>query len=174
MHRLRSLAGTYNLLTRLEWGEVALHDLVAEEIGHLASGADARVMIDGPEVMLKPKAAIALGMVLHEMGANAVRHGALSTPDGRIRVSWDIEGPGTPQARLILEWRESGGPQLSDRDRVGFGRRLIEEELPIDIDAAGRIDFVDGAVSASVAVPLSTGLVSVSQPAATLTKAETT
>jgi two-component sensor histidine kinase len=110
--------------------------------------------------MLKPKAAIALGMALHEMAANAVRHGALSAPDGSIRVGWAIEQPGTPQARLVLEWRESGGPQASGQDREGFGRRLIEEELPIDLDAAGRIDFAEDGVLASVAVPLSTGLVS--------------
>jgi two-component system CheB/CheR fusion protein len=160
MNRLRNLAGTYNLLTRVEWAEISMRDLVGEEIGHLASGTGSRVAIDGPEVMLKPKAAIALGMALHEMAANAVRHGALSAPDGSIRVGWAIEQPGTPQARLVLEWRESGGPQASGQDREGFGRRLIEEELPIDLDAAGRIDFAEDGVLASVAVPLSTGLVS--------------
>jgi hypothetical protein len=55
------------------------------------------------------------------------------------------------------------------KDGGGFRRRLIEEELPIDLDAAGRIDFVEGGVSASIAVPLSTGLVSLPQPPAMLT-----
>src|SRR6185369_2538904 len=49
-------------------------------------------------------------------------HGALATPDGRIRVSWSA---GTGRA-VELEWRESGGPPARTPTRVGFGSRLID------------------------------------------------
>jgi len=159
MSRLRGLVGTYNLLLGVQWGELALRDLAAEEVGHLAGGADPRVTFDGPDLLLKPKAAIALGMALHELAANATRFGALSAAAGRVALSWAIQQAGTPEARLVVDWRETGGPPVAASARSGFGRRLIEEQLAIDIHAEASIEFVPAGVNARIALPLSGGLV---------------
>src|SRR5204862_102389 len=78
----------------------------------LANGKsrDGRVVVEGPPVLVKAMAAVGLGMALHELAANAARQGALSVPPGRVRLSWSIEEPDTPQARLVIRWREAGGP----------------------------------------------------------------
>jgi two-component system CheB/CheR fusion protein len=69
--------------------------------------------------------ATTLGLVLHELGTNAAKYGALSAPGGKVMVSWRVE-PGTPQRNLIIEWTERGGPAVSTPERKGFGSVLIE------------------------------------------------
>lgn len=59
-------------------------------------------------------------LVFHELTTNAVKYGALSTPDGRIDIAWThVCGQRT------LEWVESGGPELTAPTREGFGTTLL-------------------------------------------------
>ena len=55
-------------------------------------------------------------LVLHELATNAVKHGALSAPGGRVTFSW---GTGADSARdmFTLKWVESGGPPVRVPDR---------------------------------------------------------
>jgi two-component sensor histidine kinase len=59
-----------------------------------ADGAEAVEVEGGPAVALAPRRAQALALVLHELATNAVKHGALSAPGGRVRVGWDGRGGG--------------------------------------------------------------------------------
>src|SRR4030081_2317525 len=88
--RIRSMANALALLTRNHWEGVDLAELVR---GQLAPDAtDANTTIDGPDIALTVAAAQALAMVLHELITNAARYGALSTPHGRVEVTWS-RGP---------------------------------------------------------------------------------
>jgi two-component sensor histidine kinase len=84
-------------------------------------------------------------MALQELATNAVKYGALSTPEGRVAVRWSLDraqaGP-----RLLLRWEESGGPLVEPPQRRGFGSRLIERSLAQDLDGAARIEFAPGGV----------------------------
>src|SRR5205807_1252175 len=102
---------------------------------------------------------IGLGMAQHELAANAARQGALSVPPGRVRLSWSIEEPDTPQARLVIRWREAGGPAAPPTEPMSHGRELIEIGLKEQIGATASIDFADDGLAASLELPLSTGLV---------------
>ena len=74
--------------------------------------------------MLTAKQALGLNLVLHELGTNAAKYGALSRSEGRVRVSWKIEGG---QARRVrLRWEESHGPTVAPPAEKRFGTRLIE------------------------------------------------
>jgi two-component sensor histidine kinase len=159
LERMRALRETYGLVAAANWGEVALADLAAKEFGNYGIGRDGRLAVEGPDVLLRAKAAVSLGMALHEVAANAARHGALSVPQGRVRLGWRIEDPGTPEARLVIDWRESGGPPLDGPQARGYGRELIETGLREQIGAAGSLTFADGGVTAEIALPLSSGLV---------------
>src|SRR5437588_1161210 len=86
--RLKAIAATYTLVSRANWGEVALSDVAAQELRNYGIGRDGRVAVDGPAVLLKAKAAVGIGMALHELGANAAKYGALSVPQGRVHLSW--------------------------------------------------------------------------------------
>lgn len=62
-------------------------------------------------------------MVIHELVTNAAKHGALSTPGGRVAVTWQV----SPDSSLHLHWQESGGPRIESPplDR-GFGSTLMQ------------------------------------------------
>ena len=78
----------------------------------------------GPPVTV-PRARIQpLAFVLHELATNAVKHGALSPPQGRLRLSW---GSARSDGRnyLHLSWQELGRPAVAPPSH-GFGMKLIE------------------------------------------------
>jgi two-component sensor histidine kinase len=63
-------------------------------------------------------------MGLLELAANAAKHGALSTPDGRVELSWTRS-----KDAIDFEWQESGGPQVTAPDLSGFGAHLLGRVL---------------------------------------------
>jgi two-component sensor histidine kinase len=66
--------------------------------------------------------------------ANAIRHGALSIPSGYVRVQWSVcETEGV--RKLHLEWREFGGPPVSEPQHQGFGSTLLQRILPMQCNA---------------------------------------
>ncbi len=142
--RIVALAEAHDLLTRENWEGAELHDVTAR-VAALHGGAG-RFELSGPSIRLSPKTALSLSMALHELATNAMKYGALSTPDGRIRVAWDL-APGPGAARLDLTWTESGGPLVVPPTDRGFGSRLIERGLAAELSGSAAIDFhPDGVV----------------------------
>ena len=88
----------------------------------------ARLRLDGPEIQLRPKAALTMGMIIHELATNAVKHGALSVPDGKIEVTWGVEDV-AGETGLVLRWAESGGPIVSKDGYEGFGTELLRRQV---------------------------------------------
>jgi two-component sensor histidine kinase len=100
-------------------------------------GPDGRLQIEeGPELSLRPPAAAAIAMALHELATNAAKHGALSRPGGRVELGWSVSDD-----ELVLRWREQGGPPVAPPRRRGFGRQVIERGLAYELDARVRLDF---------------------------------
>ena len=66
-------------------------------------------------------ATISLSLLLHELATNALKYGALSNREGRVRLSNLQAGEGL----LAFEWREAGGPEVVTPTRQGFGMRLL-------------------------------------------------
>jgi two-component sensor histidine kinase len=79
-----------------------------------------RANLAGADVRLAPDVARNLSLVFHELVTNAIKHGALSRPDGRIDISWRQNSDG-----LIVSWTERGGPPASPPAQRGFGTRLV-------------------------------------------------
>ena len=79
-------------------------------------------MIKGKNVRFPPKAALALGIVFNELATNAVKYGALSNAVGSILIDWTIQPSATRCNRLILRWREIGGPELLRRRAKALAR----------------------------------------------------
>ena len=92
------------------------------------------ITVAGVDVMLSPKASLALAMVTHELCSNAAKFGALSKESGRLSVTWTVtEGPADQTLHLI--WVETGGPPVTAPKRRGFGTTLIERGLAHEFDA---------------------------------------
>lgn len=139
--RLTALATAHNVLTRELWESADLRDVVEGSLRAHVQDAS-RFSIEGPPVRLQPKAAVSIAMAVHELATNALKYGALSVPEGRVRVVWNVR-PDTP-VRLFLRWAESDGPPVRAPERRGFGSRMIERALAGDLNGAARLNFEPG------------------------------
>lgn len=148
--RVHSLARAHSLLAASRWEGVELGPLVEEELAPFKRGDAERVEITGPPLRLKPAAAQAIALVLHELATNAVKYGALSADEGRLHVSWkQIERAGTPHLTLI--WTERGGPPVTTPSRRGFGstviRSSVERQLKGTVDLEWHAEGLMGALT---------------------------
>ncbi len=85
-------------------------------------------VLDGPACTLPREACVPLSLALHELCTNAVKYGALSVPDGRVRLGWAVEADGL----LTLTWREEGGPPVTGPSRAGMGTQLLQRQRGLD------------------------------------------
>jgi two-component sensor histidine kinase len=75
----------------------------------------------GPPSSVSDEVGSTLGLALYELATNAAKHGALSTQNGRVALRWKIAG-----SLVDLEWKESGGPEVTPPTRQGFGTTLLK------------------------------------------------
>lgn len=148
--RLQAMARSYELLSRENWTESSLAELVRTELSPF--GLE-RLAIEGPDVSLRPKLALSLGMVLHELATNAGKYGALSVPDGRVSIQWS-RTPGKTGQRLEFQWAELDGPHISEPAKRGFGLKLIEKETSYNLGGQAEIEFRPEGLGAHLAFPL--------------------
>ncbi len=153
--RLQALAKAHDLLSLKSWDSAPLRDIVAEALGAFQEGHRERFQIEGPaEVWLNANKALLLAMALHELATNAVKYGALSNPDGCIRVAWERSADeGGNRLRFI--WEERGGPAVEPPKHKGFGSSLIERAMPAGLGPT-RLEFDPHGLTFSVDVPLGT------------------
>ena len=151
--RLLALANTHDLLTAGEWKGAALGDLVDAELMPYQSKGRIRWTAQGPIIQLDSKTALALAMTLHELATNAAKYGALTTPGGRVEVTWKDRMVENGR-RLHLLWTEKGGPVVGKPTRQGFGTRLIAEGLAYELDGTAQLDFDPAGVRCTINVPL--------------------
>lgn len=119
--RVSALARAQTLLAADRWTGAELRVLLRGELAPFL-GASQRVEIDGPPVFLRPAATQAIAMAIHELATNAVKHGALSVPNGTVLVSWEERDD-----VLRLRWVEAGGPAVAGPPvRRGFGSRVMD------------------------------------------------
>lgn len=121
--RIFALAAAHDVLTGRNWESGSIAQIVAGAVAPHDPGGG-RFTLGGPAGHLDPKTAVALALAIHELATNAVKYGALSTPSGRVDVTWTLD-----ERRLHLTWRESGGPVVREPTEKGFGARLLEHGL---------------------------------------------
>ncbi len=150
--RLRAMGRAHNLLTNSRWEGANLEMLVTEELAPFISGAVPAVEIsaDAP-VLLKPKAALAFSLAVHELATNAAKYGALSVPGGRVQVGWHAEQ--RDGQVLVLHWREAGGPEVVQPGRRGFGLTLIENSLAYELGGTVQVGFPAAGLTCTMVVP---------------------
>lgn len=123
--RVQALASAHDLLLQEDWRGADISDIITSQLQAFAKPDRKRVDISGPPALLHSNAAQDLSISMYELATNALKYGALSTPEGRISISWIIEQePGGPR-KLRICWRESGGPQVTAPTRRGFGSTVL-------------------------------------------------
>jgi two-component sensor histidine kinase len=148
--RVQALAKTHEVLTHAEWLGANLSDLLQAEL--LPFGQD-RFQLEGVDVTLAPKSALALGMVFHELATNAAKYGSLNQETGRVRVRWLVE-TGESRPQLTLDWIESGGPAVRPPSCQGFGTRLIERSLKGELGGDAVLSYQEEGFQCSLKAPL--------------------
>jgi PAS domain S-box-containing protein len=141
--RIQSIAAAHALLSQSRWSGVGLADLIRQQLAPYTT--DANTTITGPDVMLTSAQTQAVATVIHELATNAAKHGALSSPDGKVSVSWDRTGADAA-AILTITWRELGGPPPTTPVQSGYGLGLIRDLVPHEL--GGTVDLIfpsDGA-----------------------------
>ncbi|WP_244426331.1 PAS domain-containing sensor histidine kinase [Rhizobium sp. PDO1-076] len=140
--RIQTLAKAQDLLTGMS--------VTAAEVSAIANAAVAphsdseiRFHMQGPNVFLSAQQALGLSLAIHELATNATKYGALSLPGGRVDVSWARQG----SEGFSFDWRESGGPPVSEPTRRGFGSRLTERVVSDLFKGEAKIRFLpDGVI----------------------------
>ncbi|ORE90860.1 CHASE domain-containing protein [Aurantimonas sp. 22II-16-19i] len=120
--RLQAMAAAQEMLTRSRWGSAQIGALLSAELTQVFGEDEESCRLQGPEVEVDETVSQALGLTFHELATNAMKYGALSSPEGMLVVEWRLDGKD-----LVIDWQEQGGqaPDLSV-ERAGFGTRLID------------------------------------------------
>jgi PAS domain S-box-containing protein len=150
LRRITALAAAHDILTREQWDGAGVAEIAEGVLGAL-DGAAARVKLQGPVLRLSSKAALSLSMAFHELGTNALKYGALSRPDGEVRLAWRSGGE---PAMLQLDWNERGGPPVSAPASRGFGSRLLERGLAAELSGEVRMFFEPDGLRCTIRAPL--------------------
>lgn len=164
--RLMSMVRTHSRLSKEGWKGVSLSDIIRDAL--LPYANDSNTAIDGPQVLLKPKASQAVAMAVFELATNAAKYGALSRTTGHIKVTWRItpeqtaaaaQHQGSPSkiqpAALVILWQESGGPKIELPIPEGYGTDVIRSLVPYELKGATTLQQynADG-VRCSFTIPL--------------------
>jgi len=148
--RIQSMAKAHSLLSQSRWEGVSIDKLLREELNAYANGHFA-VVLSGIDFLLTPKSALSLSLAVHELATNAGKYGALSTPGGRVTVSWRLADDGG----IELSWSETGGPPVEPPTRRGFGSTLIERALAMETGGRANIHYLRTGVVCEIFLPFS-------------------
>ena len=145
--RVKALSKAHNFLAQARWQGASLLRILDEELAAYKIGD--RISVQGPDVLLPPVAAQTLALAFHEMATNAVKYGSLSTPAGRLLVAWRIE-----RDRLELEWRESGGPSVTEPTKSGFGTKMIFASIEQQLGGRATLQWQSEGLVCSLSTPV--------------------
>ncbi|WP_297506315.1 sensor histidine kinase [uncultured Caulobacter sp.] len=116
--RLHALAAAHDVLLEQDWSGADLGGLIEIALSRVADRT--RFTVEGAHLRVKAPIAQNVSLIIHELTTNAIKHGALSRPEGHVTVRWARDG-----GRVTVEWRERGGPPATPPTRKGFGTRLV-------------------------------------------------
>ena len=146
--RVQALSNAHSLLVRSRWEGAALDRLVREELAPYLKDGDSQARVCGPKIMLEPEAAQSIAVALHELTTNAVKYGALSVPSGNVKVKWQ-----SASNRLAICWIETAGPPVKAPSRQGFGTRVIEQMIRLQLKGEVRFDWRRGGLICEINIP---------------------
>ena len=146
--RIQSMAKAHSLLTQSRWEGVSIEGLLREELEPYCERG-VGVVFSGTEIILTPKSALALSLVIHELATNAAKFGAFSVPNGEVGIDWRLRADGG----VALVWTERGGPLVTVPSRRGFGSSLIERALALETGGEAMVRYESTGVVCDIGLP---------------------
>jgi len=136
--RIQAMSKAHGMLRQASWGAIDLAGLVSEALASFRSRTTDNLRISGNTLWIVPELTQSLALILHELVTNAIKYGALSTPHGRVSVSWSRGDSSPGEVRFV--WEEQGGPTPEIPMREGFGLRFLQVAAA-DVGATARCEF---------------------------------
>jgi PAS domain S-box-containing protein len=146
--RVRALSQAHSLLSEARWQGVDLARLVQQEIAPFSTRQAQQIVAAGPQILLEPATAQSMALALHELVTNAVKHGALSVPQGRVQLSWQLL-----KDELRVQWKETGGPPVTKPSRKGFGTKVIAASVERQLNGHYASEWLPEGLSCTLAIP---------------------
>nr|WP_234890783.1 CheR family methyltransferase [Agrobacterium vitis] len=144
--RLHAMARAYGLLSRANWKDASVRNLVQQEAEAFDSK---RFHAEGPDVKLSPQQGLSIGMVIHELVTNAAKYGALSKTSGTVRTRWSIN-----DGTFRLVWEEKDGPAVAQPDHEGFGLSLVKGEIGYRLGGKVETSFDPEGLRVEITIPV--------------------
>lgn len=146
--RLHALASAHTILSGANWRSAGIEGIARAALA--VCGEDSpRIAAAGPAVELRPSAALAVALILHELATNALKYGALSARAGQVRIAWQVI-----DGQLHLDWTETDGPPVQTPSRRGFGSRLLESSIRGQLAGTLALDYAPTGLVCRMAFPL--------------------
>jgi two-component sensor histidine kinase len=137
--RLRALAQAETMVFEGHAQEIEMKRLVWRSIEPFEATHAGALFAEGPSLRLPARSGRIMALILHELGTNATKHGALSVPEGRVRISWEMEEL-DDASQVRFRWREEGGPKVEPPERQGFGTRLLTNLASYELDGQAQLE----------------------------------
>lgn len=151
--RIAALAANQDMLIHRGWTGATMSEIVHSQLQPVGELVGKRIKLEGPSsLVIRPRAAEALGLAVHELLTNAIKYGALSNDEGEVRVNWQDDAS-AEQPVFEVTWRENGGPPVTSPSRSGFGSILIERNVRAALAATVEIDYAPGGLIWKVIAP---------------------
>ena len=147
--RVMALANAHRLITEAGWKSTPLDELLRVVLGPFLD----QTTFNGPHVDIEADPTFSLSAALHELAANAIKHGSLSRPQGRLELSWSA-APTKSGMTLTFDWVERNGPPARRPRRTGFGSRLIGLVIERQMNGEVHTSFTREGFSMRMIVPL--------------------
>jgi two-component sensor histidine kinase len=147
--RVLAMANAHRLITEGGWTSIPIMELLYAVLGPYLD----RVSFSGPNVDLEPDPIFNLSAALHELAANAIKHGSLSRPKGQLELSWTVSRTERGMT-LMLDWVEKNGPPARRPRRNGFGSRLIGLVIERQLNGEVHRTFSRNGLTVHMVVPL--------------------
>jgi two-component sensor histidine kinase len=146
--RLVALGRAHDLLMQVSWANASLTHTLNAATEPYDSKGNRRFYFNGPDIRITSSAVIALAMTFNELCTNTTKFGALSSPAGRVEITWT-----TDDERLRLTWAEKGGPAVEPPSRRSFGTRMMGS-LGQQLNGQVELDFKPTGFVYALNVPL--------------------
>ncbi len=128
----------------------ALSTFLADLFGAYVDEKGPRVRFTGDDFSFGDRLATPFALLFHELGTNAAKYGALSTPDGCVEIACRRHG-----RQWVLVWRETGGPILAVAPtREGFGASLARISVEGQLGGEIERDWPPTGLVATIRIPL--------------------
>jgi two-component sensor histidine kinase len=147
--RVLAMANAHRLITEGGWKSIPVMELIYAVLGPYLD----RASLDGPNIDLEPDPVFSLSAALHELAANAIKHGSLSRPKGQLELHWSV-GRTQRGMSLMLDWVEKNGPPARRPRKTGFGTRLIDLVIERQLNGEVVRTFSQKGLTVKLLVPL--------------------